>query len=240
MLISQSTSDVIKASIVPAGSGSNVWCIYSQAGNAFSRKYDGTWSNQTSLNISGGSQAPTENSPPSVVVDGRGVVHVVCGTGRSAGQDSIPTIEYVRNETNSKFFTNPVNLDAYIPGGVGDYYPTISLDSSTNNLYVFWLRSDATLVGKTIMGVKCVSGTWSNLTLGSQTTYAKRCLTSIYSAPGEWLICWQWTQNTSSPIEVMYDSLIPEFSGILPPVTFIIAIVAVSARRARSRRNRAI
>jgi hypothetical protein len=238
MLASPSSGDNVKGSIVPSGSGSDVWAIYAYAGTVSSRKYTGTWQNpQTVIYTGGGSQANTDNSPPSAVVDSRGVVHVVYGTNRKSGQNSIPTIQYARNNSGATTFSTPVDLDAYIPADVGDYYPTISLDSSTDNLYVFWLRSDSSLTPQTLMGRKCVAGTWSNLTFGSQTTYAKQYLNSIYSVSGESKICWQWTQNTSSPIQVMFDTNIPEFSSLVLPSIFVCAAI-VLVRRSRRRERR--
>jgi uncharacterized OB-fold protein len=237
MLSGSSNAANMKASIVPAGSGSVVWCVYNHAADISSRRYDGAW--QSKKTLYSALTDFTDYGPASVLVDSHGVVHVVYGTGPVSGPDPTPTIHYVKNNTGSDTYSMAVDLDVFIPSDVADYYPTISLDSSTNNLYVFWLRTDTTLVGKTVMGRKCVSGSWSNLTLSSDTTFAKRCLTSIYSVSGESKICWQWTQNTSSYLETRYDSLIPEFSDMLPPVLFFMAIIAVYSRRARSRRGSA-
>jgi hypothetical protein len=235
MLSSPSSGDNVKGSIIPAGSGSDVWAIYAYSGTVASRKYTGTWQTpQTNIFTGGGSSANTDNSPPSVVVDSRGVVHVVYGTSRKIGSNSAPTIQYAKNNSGATTFSSSVDLDAYIPADVGDYYPTISLDSATDNLYVFWLRSDSSLTPQTIMGRKGVAGTWSNLTFGSQTTYAKQYLNSIYSVAGESKICWQWTQNTSSPIQVMFDTNIPEFSGLVLPPLFVCAVI-IFVRRIRRR-----
>lgn len=237
MLASPENSDTVKGSIVPAGSGSNVWAIYAYDKYVGSREYTGTWqATQTTIYSTGSGTGNTINSPPSVVVDSHGVVHVVYGTGRKVVGNSAPSIEYTHNNTGATTFALAVDLDQYIPADVGDFYPTISLDSSTNNLFVFWLRSDATLAGKTVTARKCVSGTWSNLTLGSQTTYTKQYLNSIYSVSGESKICWQWTQNITSPFQARFDK-IPEFSHVILPVMSIMAIFAVFVRRTRSRRK---
>jgi len=241
MLGAANSNDNVKGSIVPAGSGSDVWVIYTYSGFVASRKYTGTWQvSQSSIYNGGGSSANTDNSPPSVVVDGKGVVHVVYGTGRkTGGQTSIPSIEYSHNNTGATTFAASVDLDAFIDAGVGDYYPTISLESSTNNLYVFWLQSDTTLVPKTLMGRVCVSGSWSNDTFESQTSYAKQYLTSIYSTSGEFKICWQWTQNTTLPINVLFDHRIPEFGDLTLPILGFLVIFAANRQRSRSKGQQA-
>jgi hypothetical protein len=230
------TESSVKGSIVPAGSGSDVWAVYANSGSVLARKYTGSWQAQVTVYTQTGSAANTDNSPPSVVVDQKGVVHVVYGTGRKIVQASAPTIEYSHNETGLTSFTAGVNLDQYIASNVGDYYPTISLESPTNKLYVLWLQSDTTLVPKIVMGRVCSSGTWSNMTLNSDTSYAKQYLTSIYNVSSEFDVCWQWTQNTSSPIHVLFDKVvIPEFGDVVLPMMCVLVIVAMSRIRRRAR-----
>lgn len=236
MLAPVGTLDNIKGSVVPAGSGSNVWAVYAYGGNVASRKYTGTWqSTETVIYPKGAITSNTDNSPPSVVVDGKGVVHVVYGTGRKTVQSSIPSIEYSRNNTGATTFTSGLDLDPSIPGDVGDYYPTISLESSTGDLYVYWLRSDSSLVPMTLMGKTSISGSWSDLTFESQTSYAKQYLTSIYSVSGKFKVCWQWTQNTTSPFNVLFDHNIPEFGDLALPIVLLGVILTVHRQRSRGR-----
>jgi hypothetical protein len=132
-----------------------------------------------------------------------------------------------------------LNLDPLVPAGIGNYYPTISLDTSTGNIYAFWLRGDATYTPKTVMGKVNISGVWSDLILGSQTTYTKMYLTSIYSAPGQYKICWQWTQNVTTPIDVMIDHQeIPEFGDLTLLITGIMVMFAVRIRGSRRKESR--
>jgi predicted RNA-binding Zn-ribbon protein involved in translation (DUF1610 family) len=238
------TTDNAKGSIVPAGSGSDVWAVYIYGGYVSARKYNGTWQADQRIYTSFGSTANTDNSPPSVVVDKRGVVHVVCGTGEKVGGGggiSTPRIWYSHNDTDLTTFTG-VFLDTYVKG-VGGYYPTISLDTSTGNLYVIWLQNilgDPTYAPVTVTGRKCVSGTWSNMTIEPQTTFTKQYMTSIYSVSGEFKICWQWTQNTTAPIEVLFDStMIPEFGDLTLPFIGFFVIFAVCRQRSRSKDNTA-
>ena len=237
MLTVTSAMDNVKGSIVPAGSGSDVWAIYAYAGNAAGRKYTGIWLAPAVIYSQAGSRANTDNSPPSVVVDGSGVVHVVYGTGRRNGPTSTPTIEYSHNNTGMTTFTLGVSLDPSIALGTGDYYPTISLETSTGDLNVFWIQGDAA-TPKTIMGRKCVSGTWSDMTIEPQTSFTKRYLTSIYSVSGEFKIYWQWTQNVTTPIDVLIDHQeIPEFGDLTLPIIGFIVIFAIHRQRSRSKED---
>ena len=111
------TGSNVKGSVVPAGTGSHVWTIYSEDGDVSSRKYTGTWSAQVLIYDSSNFGPITDNSPPSVVVDGRGVVHVVYGNARKTGSTSTPLIEYSHNNTGSTSFTSGANLDVFIPNG---------------------------------------------------------------------------------------------------------------------------
>jgi hypothetical protein len=238
MLAAASALDNVKGSIVPEGSGSNVWAIYAYAGNVAGKKYTGIWSVQALIYNSGALKVNTDNSPPSVVVDGKGVVHVVYGTGYRWGQNSIPRLQYSHNNTGLTTFTPGLELpDPLEPYTVGDYYPTISLDASTGNLFVFWIRGNSTFVPITVMGSMCVSGTWSYITFEPQTNFTKQYLTSVYSASSGSMICWQWTQNTTTPFNVVFDTTqIPEF-GILPLVTIVLLATIVLTGASRRKRQ---
>jgi hypothetical protein len=241
MLAAPATLDNVKGSIVPAGSGSNVWAIYAYNGNVGARKYTGTWSVQSTIfpTTGGSSKANTDNSPPSVVVDGKGVVHVVFGNGYKWGSYSIPRLLYSHNNTGLTTFTPNLDLDPLEPLNVGDYYPTISLDASTSDLYVFWLRSvsTTTFAPITVMGSMYVSGTWSYITLDPQTNYTKQYLTSVYSISGGSMICWQWTQNTTAPSDVLFDrTQVPEL-GIMPLVTIVLMATIVLTGASRRKRQ---
>ena len=230
MLAAASALDNVKGSIVPAGSGSNVWAIYAYAGNVAGKKYTGIWSVQALIYNSGALKVNTDNSPPSVVVDGKGVVHVVYGTGYRWGQNSIPRLQYSHNDTGLTTFTPGLELpDPLEPYTVGDYYPTISLDASTGNLFVFWIRGNSTFVPITVMGSMCVSGTWSYISFEPQTNFTKQYLTSVYSVSGESKICWQWTQNTTAPSEVWFDDIqVPEFSMMPLVILVLLAVIVLS------------
>ena len=233
MLSTDSTQSNIKGSILPAGSGSNMWAVYGYDGNVGARKYTGTWSSQTTIYTlgTGEDSSNTDNAPPCAVVDAHGVIHVVYGNGYIQTV-SKPRIYYAYN--NGAWSTS-YRLDA-AGSTLGNLYPTISLDSSTGNVYAFWIQTDTNGVGRTVMGKKNVTGTWSTLTLNPQTADSKQYLESIYSVSGETHICWQWTQNTSAPIQVIFDK-IPEFSQVLIPVFFVLMVVAIGMRRSNGKRG---
>jgi len=222
-----------KGVIVPTGTGNGVWTVYVYDGNVASRKYTGIWSAQSDLYLLGGTDNPgnTDNAPPSALVDGNGVLHVVFGNGHQQTGISKPFIYYTYN-TGSAWAPAPYRLDS-VSNTLGNLHPTISLDTSTGIVYAFWIQTDNTAVGRTIMCKKNVSGTWQSLTLSGQTTDPKQYLTSVYSASSETLIAWQWTQNTTVPIQVIFDK-IPEFEGVVLPALFLLAVVlVVSGRKAR-------
>ncbi len=234
MLTSSITVDTVKGAILPAGSGGDVWGVYTSSGALYARKFTGTWGGQTTISTAGGANAVHENSAPSVVVDARGVVHVVWGSSRSG--NSPPTVKYSHNDTGATTFTAAADLDPWIPTDVGDFYPTASLETASGDVYAMWIRTDTGGVGRTVMMRKLTSGSWANVTLDPQTSYPKQYLTSIYSISGEFMVCWQWTQNTTGTIQVTFDHRVPEFSSVVLPVLASMLILFIAAR-SRSRRR---
>ena len=234
MMTSVSPSTGIKGSIVPASGASNssmdVWAIYTYFGTMASRRFNGTaWSSQTIIfNALAGTAASTI-APPSVVVDSRGVVHCVYGDDHEQPiGTSKPHIYYTYNRGSG--WSTPIAISSTVQNE-GFMWPTISLDSSSGNVYAFWYdMSTAAILCK-----KNVSGTWTSVTL-TQNAYAKQYLTSIYSGPGEQYICWQWTQNTTAPIQVVFDKL-PEFGSVVLPVMSMMLLFGVILGSRRSRRK---
>ena len=216
-----------KATLVPAkaGSGFTVWALYTYEGSVYGKNFDGaTWSSQATIYSAGASTLNTDRAPPSAVVDASGVVHVVYGTGNMYSGTWKAHIQYAYNQGSG--WSTPINLNA--TSSYANRYPTVSLDSATGNIYAMWVQ-DTT---QAIFVNKNTSGIWSSISV-DQNSYAKNYLTSIYSAPGESYICMQWTQNTSSPYEVIFEK-IPEFSEVVVPVFFVLAIfIAVYRRSAR-------
>jgi len=233
----------VKGSIVPAGgTGSDMWAVYAHSGYVSAKKYTGSWTATTPLDIwtPGGpdSLENTDNAPPSVVVNSKGVVYVVFGDSHTQGGTSKPHIGFTFNSTSTSWNGTAPDYFAYLSGTAntaGYRYPTISLDSSTGNLFAFWINMTAD------NGIDCKKKPaglgWSTFSLGSQRTDTKQYLTSIYSVSGETLICWQWTQNTTG-IQVMFDK-IPEFHASVLPIICMMTMIFVCAAAARrgSRRN---
>ena len=229
MLAPDPGSSNVKGSIVPASSGCVVWSVYTYRGDVGARKYTGAWQSEFLIydrNPMMESAGNMDTAPPSVVVDSKGVVHVVYGSGHRVTGVARPFIYYSHNATDSTSFTTSLRLDS-VGNTNGNVYPTVTLDESTGNLFAFWIQID----NQNLMGKKNVSGTWTSLSMGSQTSYTKQFLTSIYSVPSESNICWMWTQNTTGNIDVVYDK-IPEFSDAFVPVLMLIIMVAVFRRRA--------
>jgi len=221
-----------RATLLPGNPSDGVvaWAVYTYHGGVYSRVHSGSgWGTEREIHepSTGTNADNTIYAPPSAVVDSNHVVHVVYGTSNMNVGSWYPDIHYVYN-TSTSAWSSPRTMDSSA-SGILVKSPTISLDSSTGNVYVMWLKDEAS--ADSIEVEKNVSGTWSSVS-PSQTTYVKAFLTSIYSAPGEAYICWQWTQNTSSP-DVIFDK-IPEFSDAVVPVLFVLTIfIAVYRRRSR-------
>jgi hypothetical protein len=229
-LVSASAQSTLKGCIVPAGTGSNMWAVYVYSGTVASKKYTGTWGGQNILSTSAGMGGNDDTAPPSAVVDSRGVIHVVYGDDHEHPTGtSMPHIYYRYNAGSAWSAPLPLSSEATIEG-FG--YPTISLDTSTGNVYAFWYDMQTQYVA----AKRNVSGTWSALTLNAQTADAKAYLTSIYSATSPFLICYMWTQNTTAPIHVVFDR-IPEFSDTALPVIGMVAVLifAIGPTRRRKR-----
>ncbi|MCU0859773.1 MAG: hypothetical protein MUE55_04230, partial [Thermoplasmata archaeon] len=217
-----------KITLVPgkAGSGNIVWALYSYEGDVASKSYDGdSWTSEETIYSASSNVINTDRAPPSAVVDANGVVHVVYGTGHTDGGTWEGHVEYVYNQGSG--WSAATTLDPATT--YGTRYPTISLDTSTGNVFAMWMQQDT----YQILVKKNVSGVWSSVSV-DQNAYAKNYLTSIYSVSGESYICMQWTQNTSSPYEVIFEK-IPEFSEVIVPVLFVLTIFIAVYRRSSRR-----
>lgn len=228
LLAAASTNAEMKGSILPAGSGSQVWAVYNRESYVDARKYSGSsWDSIENVYTDTGSLEFLDTAPASAVVDEDGVVHVVYGDASKDGQTEKPQIQY--EYRSAAGWSSPLELDTD-DTSVAHYYPTISLDTSTGNVYALWIET----TGYNIACKKNVSGSWSFVSLSGQTSYTKQYLTSIYSVSGESLVCWQWTQNTTGNVEVVFD-VIPEFDDVIVPILMIMAIFFVGLRRRRLR-----
>jgi len=235
----------IKGSVVPA-SGGAMWSVYAYEGNVGSRKYSaGAWTPTEMLIYDISTDSPndrnpanTDLAPPSVVVDSKDVVHVLFGDGHEKtgiGGGPIPHAQYSYYGSGGVWVTTLIGSSK--PASVGNMYTTISLDQATGNVFAFWIETDPGGTYHSIICKKNVTGTWTAISLSSDTTYVKQYLTSIYSAPNEQLICWQWTQNTTSTIEVQFDK-IPEFKDVIVPVVLMLGMFTAIIGRGRALKRR--
>jgi len=229
MLSTDKNDDYLYATILSTGSGSDMWAVYNYDQRVSSRQYtSGTWSAETVVyNGAGGAADFIRVAPASSLVDGDGTIHVVYGDAtEDASSNSLPNICYTYN--NGSGWATPVIIDE-IADSIGNKVPTVSLDIATGDLYAFWVQMN----NNNIICKKLASEAWSFVDIGSQNSYSKSYLTSVYAVSGQYNICFMWTQNTSSPIQVMFDK-IPEFGDILVPICFmILAVVALSRSRTK-------
>ncbi|MCJ7490072.1 MAG: hypothetical protein MUO87_08045, partial [Thermoplasmata archaeon] len=232
LLAGWSSASNAKGLLLPAkaGSGSAVWVIYSYEGNVDSKTHltaTSAWSSPDVVfkSVVTMSTQNTEYAPASALIDENGVVHVVYGTGHMSGGGVWGGhIEYSYNQGSGWAGAYPLDE----AGIYGTRSPTISLDSSTGNVFAMWLQNTT----DNILIEKNVTSSWSTVSI-DQTSYVKSYLTSIYNATGETYICFQWTQNTTtSDIDVLFDK-IPEFTDTFIPVLFILTLFAVYRSRAR-------
>jgi hypothetical protein len=230
-MLVNSTQPTAKGCVLPASSGGNMWAVYVYDGTVASRKYAGTWGSQSVLRSPAALGSNTEDAPPSAVVDARGVLHAVYGDDNEQPAGTSTPHIYYRYNTGSAWSAE-VPLSS-IGNSDGFKYPTLSLDASTGNLYAFWYDMQTQYVVCRMN----VSGTWSTLALNAQTADPKAYLTSIYSAPSPTLICYQWVQNATNPMHVIFDR-IPEFSDAVLPVLGMVFIVAIFATRTREREGK--
>ncbi len=233
MLSTDRNDDYLYATILSMGSGSSMWAVYNYDQRVSSRQYtSGTWSAETIIyNGAGGAADFIQVAPASSVVDDDGTIHVVYGDSmEDASSNSLPNICYSYN--NGSGWATPVTIDE-VADSIGNKCPTVSLDTATGDLYAFWIQMNS----NNIICKKLASETWNFVDIGSQNSYSKSYLTSVYAVSGQSNICYMWTQNTSSPIEVMFDK-IPEFEDILIPICFmILAVVTLSRNRTRRTRK---
>jgi hypothetical protein len=229
MLGTASSNSELRGSILPAGSGNDVWAVYNYETHVGARKCtSGSWGSEEEVYTDSGVLGFMTTAPASAVVDGNGVVHVVYGDANKDGQTEKPHIQY--RYRNSGGWSSAITIDQDADT-VSHRYPTISLDTATGTLYAFWLQINSNEYY--IVCRKNVSGAgWSDVSIGSQPSDTKQYLTSIYSVSGETNICWQWTQNTTGTIEVIFDK-IPEFEDLIVPIIFMIGLFFVISRRRR-------
>lgn len=139
--------------------------------------------------------------PPSAVVDSSSNIHLIYSNLSGA-------INYTKYTTS---WGSPTVLNSTSDNS----YPTISLESTNDYLYAFWVNSSNQVIGS-----KWEGSDWSNITSIDANTTAKTHLTSIYSTPKNWNICWECGAGTGDPYDVRF-SCIPEFNSLLLPLALV-------------------
>ncbi|MCU0860670.1 MAG: hypothetical protein MUE55_08825, partial [Thermoplasmata archaeon] len=235
MLTTDSSTNTVKGSILPAGSGSDMWAVYNYDLKVAARKYTNSntswWGEQNIFTGAGSGLDYINTAPASALVDEEGVVHVVYGDDTKNGVAK-PSIRYSYQDGSGWSSIYPLD-DA--GGGAANKHPSISLDTVSDAVYAIWVQDDTeNLYCKKL---PYGSSTWSSLTIGGQTSYEKNHLTSVYSVSGESNICWIWTQNKTGTIEVFFHK-IPEFQEIaLPVFTIMVMFIVLSGRRNARRKK---
>ena len=193
-----STTGSVYPTILPL-SGGNMYAFWYQDGNINGKKYTGSWGAQESVTT-------TATKYPSGVVDSSDNVHIVYVDG--AG------VEYAKRTSS---WGVPTTLDS----DASSLSPTISIDTSTTNLYAYWVASTNQIKGKQY------TSSWTTLTGFDVQTIAKNSLTSPYAYPGAPTVMWA---QGSSPQEIKVEQ-IPEFQDVVAPVLSTIVLVLFIARK---------
>src|SRR5437899_2381083 len=113
-----STTGSVYATILPL-SGGNMYAVWYQDGSINGKKYTGSWGSQESVTT-------TANKVPSGVVDSSDNVHILYMDASG--------VEYAKRTSS---WGAPTNLDS----AAGSTSPTITIDTSTQNLYAYWSRA---------------------------------------------------------------------------------------------------
>jgi len=186
MFSSNIGTSYIGGSLVPL-TGGDIYAVWYADGNVNGKKY-------TSSTTSWGSVETIDTAPstswvytPSAVSDSSGYVNIVYIS--SSG-----TALY-RQRTTS--WSGATTLDS----NSGNIYPTISLETSSGDLYAFWRDS-----GNQIRSKKYSSGSWSTVTLETS-TISKSWITSIYSVSGSSKISWAWTDAPFTTRDVRFSMM---------------------------------
>ncbi|MFQ6128094.1 MAG: ATPase domain-containing protein [Thermoplasmata archaeon] len=215
LLAANADTAYLYAIIVPL-SGQDMYAIWYNEGNLEGKKYtSGTgWGSVTSIDTT---TSGVTNKTVSAVVDSAYNIHLVYinETGR---------VNYTKY-TNS--WSSPTVLDT----NANNEYVTITLDNSTNYLYLFYINSTHQIKGKALD-----FPSWVDITGIEENTDEKDWLTSVYEVDSVLKICWEWTNGTTSPYQVRFETGIPEFEDVIAPV-FFLAILALMVRRKRRERR---
>jgi len=185
-LMTSVANDFVQGIALPLGSG-DVYAIWYSDGTIRGKRYTASnttwWTNGDTIDTT---TAGVFTKAPSAVVDGSNYIHLVY-------VDSSGAVKY-RQRTTS--WGSATTLDA----ASGNTYATISRDTGTGDLYVFYISSTNQIKGEKY------SGSWSTVTLETNTK-AKTSLTSVYSAGSSANVAWAWGQGSASPYDAKFSVL---------------------------------
>ncbi|MFQ6059776.1 MAG: hypothetical protein ACE5KV_00565, partial [Thermoplasmata archaeon] len=214
-LVPTDRSERIGPVIVPL-SGNDMYCVYNINGDIYGNKYDGTgesWASEETVATDG---LGREKGGPSIVVDGSQNIHLVYAN--DAGK-----VKYTK-------YTTSWGAATILDEDTTKYYPTISL-LNPDDLYALWVNVSGS--SYQISGKHSTNGgsSWSWFELISPDTDYKGNLTSIYSYPEDWGICWMWDENKDD--KDFYFERIPEYELVIVPVLIAVAIPVVLRKKRR-------
>ena len=195
-------------SIVPL-SGGNLYAFWYADGAIDGKKYTGSWG---SLENIATTTTAVSTKIPSATVDGSDNIDLVYIDSSGAVQHKQRTSSWGSADT--------------VDSGSGNTSPTITRDSSTGDLYVFYLQSTSQIKGRKY------SGSWSDITLIDTSTIVKTFITSPYTVDAGGKVVWAWDQGGSSPYEMKIER-VPEFGDALVPVAGAVGFALALMRRGR-------
>lgn len=175
--------------IVPRTSG-GVTAVWMDGTAIESKNYSGSWDSSPTSVATGVSGLTTSLS---AVADSSGNVHLV----------------YINSSNNTVYrqFTSSWQTAVTLDSNSGNAYPSISLDSSNNDLYAFWIRNDDIFYKKGVSTY--ASGNWDTNATSWQTVGTLTWISSVYSYAAPSFAVWT-TGSGTPPID--WDIIpVPEF-----------------------------
>ncbi|MCA9398034.1 hypothetical protein KC573_04345, partial [candidate division WWE3 bacterium] len=187
--LNTSTNSNKFATILPLTSGS-MYLIWIDGTTIEGKKYNGTaWDGSPTSIATGSSGASTNISATS---DSSGNIHLVYIN--SSGQ-----VMYQEYTTS---WQTAVTLDS----NSGNEYPTISLNSSTGQLSVFWIRSDD--IFYKLGGAPYTSGYWDASATTFESTGTNNWLSSSTQVDSVGNAFLGWTEGTANPFSIKFGGFI--------------------------------
>jgi hypothetical protein len=200
------SSDVSNEYIYPIVlplSNSDMYVVWYADGYLEGRKHSSSWDAVDSIDTT---SSGASNKGPSAVVEA-GNIHLVY----------INSSGYANYSKYTGSWSND-NLDSSDTGRS----PTITLESSSSDLYALWISSSNQIVGKYSTDG---GSSWNTMTGITTDTDAKESLTSIYSCNLN-DIAWEFDSSTKIKFEP-----IPEFTDMMIPIASVAILVLFWRRR---------